>query len=349
MNRPESRTSRRRRPRGFTLVELLVVVVIIGILVALLVPAIANAVRTANNARVTGEINTMSTALAAFKDKYGEYPPSRIILSETGNYPLPTDTRLLSDASIPWYRGPLVVSPTDITLGDLSARSLGYLRKFFPRAVVLGTQFPPNYYPDFNGNAVLKVGINPTIFPPPDNGYIYLEGDECLAFFLGGIPNQTGSAISMSGFAKDPLKPFAAPGDTSILPYSNYPLVFSSSRNAPFFDFAGGRLIDLDGDLMPSFMDPLHSGVDARPYAYFSAYGNNGYDPNDINFAEPDENLTLTSTGRYFTVTYAGNTGDAARSAAISTQPPIAARRTSFAFNLIHRSRERGIRLPLRG
>lgn len=312
MSRPELRTStsRRRRPRGFTLVELLVVVVIIGILVALLVPAIANAVKTANNARVTGEINAMTTALAAFKDKYGEYPPSRILLSETGSYPLISDPTLLSNPSIPWVRPPLNISPTDITLGDLTARSLRYLRRFFPQAVIINrpsSPFPPGYFPDYNGNSVLQVGMGAA--PTPDQGYIYLEGDECLAFFLGGIPSQTGAALGMSGFAKDPLKPFAAPGDTSIAPYGSYPLIFSSSRNAPFYDFAGGRLIDLDGDLIPSFMDPLHSGVDARPYAYFSAYGSNGYDPNDVNFVEPDENATVLASGRNYTVSFSGNGG----------------------------------------
>ena len=306
MSRPRSSHSRRRRPGGFTLVELLVVVVIIGILIALLVPAIANAVKTANNARVTGEINGMTTALAAFKDKYGEYPPSRIILSETGSYPSPTDTRLLSTTGI-WYQPPRNISSTDITLGDLSARSLRALRRFFPQAVILASQFPTGYFPDYNGNSVLQVGMGAA--PTPDQGLIYLEGDECLAFFLGGIPSQTGAALGMSGFAKDPLKPFAAPGDTSISPYSSYPLVFSSSRNAPFYDFAGGRLIDLDGDLIPSYMDPLHSGVEARPYAYFSAYGSNGYDPNDVNFVEPDENATVLASGRNYTVSFSGNGG----------------------------------------
>ena len=72
--------------RGFTLVELLAVILILGILLALLLPAINGAVRTAKNAAVGGEINQLAQALASFKAKYGDYPPSRIYLAEDGNY-----------------------------------------------------------------------------------------------------------------------------------------------------------------------------------------------------------------------------------------------------------------------
>src|SRR4051794_40842684 len=78
-------TSRPRRP-GFTLVELLMVIVVIGMLAALLLPAIGNAVKSARNAAVTGEMNQLAQALADFKSKFGDYPPSRILLCEDGNY-----------------------------------------------------------------------------------------------------------------------------------------------------------------------------------------------------------------------------------------------------------------------
>ena len=75
-----------RRPRrgGFTLIELLVVMVVLGILIALLVPAIGGAIKNAKNAAVIAEINQVAQALADFKSKYGDYPPSRILLDEDG-------------------------------------------------------------------------------------------------------------------------------------------------------------------------------------------------------------------------------------------------------------------------
>ena len=63
--------------------ELLVVILILAILIALLLPAINAALRTAKNAAVGGEINQLAQALASFKTKYGDYPPSRILLSRT--------------------------------------------------------------------------------------------------------------------------------------------------------------------------------------------------------------------------------------------------------------------------
>ena len=75
-----------RGPRGFTLVELLAVILILAVLIALLLPALNGALKTARNAAVGAEINQLAQALASFKAKYGDYPPSRIYLAEDGNF-----------------------------------------------------------------------------------------------------------------------------------------------------------------------------------------------------------------------------------------------------------------------
>src|SRR4051794_13848271 len=83
---------RRRRPTspprstGFTLIELLVVIVILALLIGLLAPAVMNAVIAAKNAAVSSEIQALGQALAQFKNQYGEFPPSRILVMENGDY-----------------------------------------------------------------------------------------------------------------------------------------------------------------------------------------------------------------------------------------------------------------------
>lgn len=157
---------------GFTLIELLVVIVILGILVGLLVPAVMRAVATAKDAAVAAEIRALSQALADFKSKYGDYPPSRIRVSEDGNFS---------------------------SLGVLGTRSATFLRKFWPRVQVSTTGTPSipgiGFY-DFDGNGV-KVPLTYT-----------LSGPECLVFFLGGIPQRTTSGWGMTGFSKNPANPF---------------------------------------------------------------------------------------------------------------------------------------------
>lgn len=73
-------SQREREPRrGFTLVELLTVIIIIGILAGLISAAVVAAMRKAKEARVTLEINGMDTALKLFKQNYGDYPPDTLV------------------------------------------------------------------------------------------------------------------------------------------------------------------------------------------------------------------------------------------------------------------------------
>ncbi|MDB5349443.1 MAG: hypothetical protein JWN86_690 [Planctomycetota bacterium] len=298
------RTPKRHRI-GFTLVELMIVIVIIGILVGLLLPVIIAAVRRANDARVAAEIQTIAAGLGKFKDRHGEYPPSRVVLSESGVYsaqgtfstPQTADYALaLSDSSITWMKDVngnstvrFVSTPSnkhDISLGELAQRSLRSLRKFFPKAILrpVDLTLPPDgkidYWPDFNGNNT------------QDAGFIYLEGHECLVFFLGGIPTATtnsNGAISfgMSGFGKEPLFPFKNAGVVAGP-------VSTSNREPQFYEFKGDRLVDEDGDGIPGYMDPLGAAPAGQFYAYFSAHGAAGYDPNDFDSTtEPQDDAGL--------------------------------------------------------
>ncbi|MDG3003324.1 type II secretion system protein [Paludisphaera mucosa] len=269
--------TRRRTPagparRGFTLVELLVVFVILSILIALLLPAISGAVRTAKTSAASTEISQLAQALAQFKSQYGVYPPSRIVLSETGNY-LPSYLQS-SDAD----RGNEAMA--------LGPRSVSYLRRIWPKMVLSTsgplyvTQVPTGCY-DFNGDMVAPTVDSNNLIT---EGQVHiLDGAECLAFFLGGLPGFVDGGIVTTGFAKNPANPAIAAGNSTL----------GTNRSQPLYEFRPGRLADnypirssgSVGNGFPEYLDGL-TGPTPQPFAYFSSYEGAGYDPDDVNYAE---------------------------------------------------------------
>ena len=65
-----------RNTRGFTLVELLVVIAVISAITALVVPAAMRALRTAKDAAIKTEVDMLHMAVMNYRNEYGNFPPS---------------------------------------------------------------------------------------------------------------------------------------------------------------------------------------------------------------------------------------------------------------------------------
>ena len=68
-------TPRFHRRSGFTLVELLAVIMIIALLAGLLTPAVMRARNSARNAAIKAEIDMLHMAIMNYKNEYGSFPP----------------------------------------------------------------------------------------------------------------------------------------------------------------------------------------------------------------------------------------------------------------------------------
>ncbi|MBP1774411.1 MAG: N-terminal methylation [candidate division NC10 bacterium] len=98
--------SRRRGCHGFTLVELLIVIVIIGLLASIAIPNLISAHRKARYARAASESKTLVTQAILYGNDQGVYPTSVAVLRGSG-YANMAD---VDPWNLPWQLSPALTS-----------------------------------------------------------------------------------------------------------------------------------------------------------------------------------------------------------------------------------------------
>lgn len=124
MNASPSRSNRRSRRPGFTLVELLVVIAIIGILVGLLLPAVQAAREAARRSQCQNNLKQIVLATHQFHDVYKRMPPG--YLGPDANTTTLTQEQWVGVLVfiLPYIEQPAIYSPIDRDLNlDVRAKA----------------------------------------------------------------------------------------------------------------------------------------------------------------------------------------------------------------------------------
>lgn len=234
--------------RGFTLIELMIVVVIIAILIGLLVPAVMGVRSAARVTEVRTDISSLESAIEKFRTSFNREPPSQLIL----------------------YAGAAAWEANAV-----SRRHKGTIKELWP-------QF------DFADCGGLSNGTSFPGIPGNPSGPITLSGAECLVFFLGGLVDfNSGALTGFAKDPEHPFAPASPPpgwpSPPAIITNREGPFFeFRGTLNTPLPSpppAMGGdaywslRLTDKDGDWFPEYRDPMPQQT--NPYLYFN--GVNGY------------------------------------------------------------------------
>ena len=209
--------------RGFTLVEMLVVVVIIGILASLITAAAMQAKRRARIAVITLEIAQLDLACKAFKERFGEYPPDGLDAAVTtrfvkkafppftGSAPAEALAVTPVTALAYWLGTAFSADPTN-PFGGATTSKIGPFFDFDTSRIKSGTYWPPGVTID---EGTTKAGY--VYFRAENGGYTRLDGsDKTWTFTTTTTPSKTIGGVAMKDGRITPTPPWMNPNSFQI-------------------------------------------------------------------------------------------------------------------------------------
>lgn len=144
----------RRTNRGFTLVEILIVVIILGILAAIVIPQFTNASGDARNSSLRSQLKTLRGQISLYKVQHSDNPPAVTSMWTHMLFPSNTTgtTNATANATFPF--GPYMQqTPTNPLNGRTGVSTTATDTNAGWFYTVNGTQFTLQAR-DLNGNAI---------------------------------------------------------------------------------------------------------------------------------------------------------------------------------------------------
>lgn len=141
------RNSGTRRTAGFTLVELMIVLLVIGILVAIVIPAMNTAMEKSRQRRSMADMRTVGNQLQIYQNDFTSFPAGGLSIDQVADLLLPnSNTRVPTQDG--WYHD----------FGYASDGMTAYSVESYGRRGVPGANITPATSNDFDLDIVLSNG-----------------------------------------------------------------------------------------------------------------------------------------------------------------------------------------------